>query len=343
MLHYLDDFYKKNNKEFFMDLMTAVMFLVGLAAGGGGAFFFTKKSTVVDTPTTPKPVASHEKNTVKLDKLKKEIATLTQKHSADKKHLEEEVVQLKKLEGELKDQLSSLANAQKQPQVKDFSEELNQAKAKIEEKERTIANLENSEKAIKEQVSQLQKQLSNGQQDVQAHIQQLENDSKKVSSVLIDKENLIAELNRKIAELSSAQHTAPAASSSSLKAIGERRLLVVDDSKVVRNKLSNTLKKAGYQVELAEDGRDALNKLQADNNFDLVVTDLEMPNLDGHQLITEIHTNEKLKVIPVMAITGHEEITLNVVHNEGLVGVHKKPWSDEELLKKISGLSLLKG
>lgn len=342
MLHYLDDFYKKNNKEFFMDLMTAVMFLIGLAAGGGGAFFFTKKGTVVDTPTTPKPVASHETSTVELEKLKKEIATLTQKHSADKKHLEDEVLNLKRLEGELKDQLSSLANSQKQSQTKDYSEELRQAKAKIEEKERVISGLENSEKAIKEQVSQLERQLSNGKQDVQAHIQQLESESKKVSSILVDKENIIAELNRKIAELSAAQQVTPTVNSSPFKSIGERRLLVVDDSKVVRNKLSNTLKKAGYQVELAEDGRDALNKLQADNNFDLVVTDLEMPNLDGHQLITEIHTNERLKTIPVMAITGHEEITLNVVHNEGLVGVHKKPWSDEELLKKISGLSLLK-
>lgn len=325
-----------------MDLMTAVMFLVGLVAGGGGAFFFSKKGTVVGTSTDLKPVASHTVNSDETDKLKKEINAITQKHTSEKNHLEDEISSLKSLEGQLKDQLSALSDAQRKSHNNgnNVTEELQNARNLITQKEKIILDLEGSERTLSNQLSELNRQLSNSKEDIQAHIQNSDNEGKKLSMALADRDHTINELKKKISELPAISSNSTA--TSSFKSIGERRLLVVDDSKVVRNKLSNTLKKAGYQVELAEDGRDALNKLQADNGFDLVVTDLEMPNLDGHELITAIHTDINLKAIPVMAITGHEEITVNVVHNEGLVGVHKKPWNDEELLKKISGLSTLK-
>lgn len=322
-----------------MDLMTAVVFFVGLAAGGGGAFFFAKKGTVATEPTVPKPVTSIETNSGEVSKLKQEITNINQKHSNEKKQLEEEIASLKDLQGQLQDQLSNV----KTEQVKSSGNEelqkaqsiINSLKNEISQKEETVIALERSEQAMATQIAQLREQLENSQEDVNAHIQNSSSENTKLLATIEEKDKIIEELK--------SSNTATGGTlANARKPNSEIKLLVVDDSKVVRKQLTNTLKKAGFIIVLAEDGRDALNKLQEDNTFDLVVTDLEMPNVNGHELIKAIHEDPNLKSIPVMAITGHEEISINVVENEGLVGVHKKPWSDEVLIKKIEGLSNLK-
>ena len=64
-----------------------------------------------------------------------------------------------------------------------------------------------------------------------------------------------------------------------------KRILTVDDSSSVRQMVSLTLRKAGYEVGEAVDGNDGLDKIRA-GMFDLVITDLNMPNMDGIQMIT---------------------------------------------------------
>ena len=66
-----------------------------------------------------------------------------------------------------------------------------------------------------------------------------------------------------------------------------RRILTVDDSASVRQMVSFTLRKAGYEVAEAVDGKDGLDKVSKEK-FDMIITDLNMPNVDGIQLIATV-------------------------------------------------------
>lgn len=82
------------------------------------------------------------------------------------------------------------------------------------------------------------------------------------------------------------------------------KFLVVDDSVTMRRIVSNSLKNLGYNnfVE-ATDGKDALDKLAADDDINFVITDWNMPVLSGLELIKSIRSDEKLKDLPVLMVT----------------------------------------
>ena len=83
----------------------------------------------------------------------------------------------------------------------------------------------------------------------------------------------------------------------------ELRFLVVDDFSTMRRIVRNLLKESGYaEADEAEDGVAALQKLRA-LKFDFVVSDINMPNMNGFQLLAEIKKDEKLKHIPVLMVT----------------------------------------
>ena len=83
----------------------------------------------------------------------------------------------------------------------------------------------------------------------------------------------------------------------------ELRFLVVDDFSTMRRIVRNLLKESGYtEADEAEDGVVALQKLR-NSNFDFVVSDINMPNMNGFQLLMEIKKDEKLKHIPVLMVT----------------------------------------
>lgn len=117
-----------------------------------------------------------------------------------------------------------------------------------------------------------------------------------------------------------------------------KSILVVDDSMVVRNKMRKLLEGAGYDITTANDGLEALSALPT-KEFSLVITDLEMPNLDGFGLIMKLDADPETKGLPIMAITGHEEMKIRVSECGGLYSIHKKPWKDNEILRKVELLS----
>jgi two-component system, chemotaxis family, sensor kinase CheA len=82
-----------------------------------------------------------------------------------------------------------------------------------------------------------------------------------------------------------------------------QRLLITDDSFTTRELLRSILQSAGYNVTTAVDGQDALDKLRADPQFDLVVSDVEMPRLDGFGLTSSIRADPELTHIPVIIVT----------------------------------------
>ncbi|MGM9515349.1 response regulator [Roseateles sp. DB2] len=118
-------------------------------------------------------------------------------------------------------------------------------------------------------------------------------------------------------------------------------VLVVDDSAVVRAKLGKLLEAAGYLVLLARDGVEALEVL-ARHPVQVMITDLEMPNKNGFELIADVQGSLETEDLPIIAITGHEELQGRVHQIQGLYGIFKKPWSDRDLLKRIETLTQLR-
>jgi CheY-like chemotaxis protein len=118
-------------------------------------------------------------------------------------------------------------------------------------------------------------------------------------------------------------------------------ILLVDDSAVARAKLQKLFEGAGYQVEVAADGRQALEAL-GKAHFSVMITDLEMPNMDGFELIAAVQGSLDTEDLPIIAITGHDELSARVHDYQGLFGIFKKPWSDRELLKRVDALAGLR-
>ena len=117
----------------------------------------------------------------------------------------------------------------------------------------------------------------------------------------------------------------------------ELRFLVVDDFSTMRRIVRNLLKESGYaEVDEAEDGVVALHKLR-NSNFDFVVSDINMPNMNGFQLLAEIKKDEKLKHIPVLMVTAEarkEDIVMAA--QQGAAGYIVKPFTKATLEDKVS-------
>lgn len=83
----------------------------------------------------------------------------------------------------------------------------------------------------------------------------------------------------------------------------QKRILVVEDSITSRVLLKNILESAGFAVSVASDGQDGWEKLLQDSNYDLIVSDVEMPRMTGFELTTKIRKEPKLKEIPIIIVT----------------------------------------
>jgi len=81
-----------------------------------------------------------------------------------------------------------------------------------------------------------------------------------------------------------------------------KHILIVDDSFSLRQTISIALRNAGYAVDEAIDGRDALNKLDG-RKYNLIISDLNMPHLDGLSLVRELKQNPHYKFTPVIMLT----------------------------------------
>ncbi len=82
-----------------------------------------------------------------------------------------------------------------------------------------------------------------------------------------------------------------------------KKILLAEDSPFFRGMIKNYLEGAGYEVETVENGKEALNKLLSGTKFDLIITDLEMPEMDGFELIKEVRSNPDYKNLPIIVVT----------------------------------------
>ena len=116
------------------------------------------------------------------------------------------------------------------------------------------------------------------------------------------------------------------------------KFLVVDDFSTMRRIVRNLLKELGYtNVDEAEDGVVALQKLKAAGNFQFVVTDWNMPNMTGIELLKAVRADAGLKHLPVLMITA-EAKKENIVEaaQNGASGYIVKPFTAATLDEKMS-------
>lgn len=114
------------------------------------------------------------------------------------------------------------------------------------------------------------------------------------------------------------------------------RILAVDDSPSMRQMVSTTLTSAGYDVEQAADGVEAL-ELAGKQRFDLVITDVNMPNMDGITLVRELRSKPDYKFVPLLILT--TEATAERKQqgkNAGATGWLVKPFNPDRLLATIA-------
>ncbi|MGD0916335.1 MAG: response regulator [Thermodesulfobacteriota bacterium] len=87
-----------------------------------------------------------------------------------------------------------------------------------------------------------------------------------------------------------------------------KKVLVVDDEEVIRKLLRIHLVKWGYEVKEAVDGTQAIEEIGKDD-FDLLICDILMPNMDGWQVLKEVKSNPKTKDMPVIVLTAKNQDT----------------------------------
>jgi CheY-like chemotaxis protein len=111
-------------------------------------------------------------------------------------------------------------------------------------------------------------------------------------------------------------------------------VLLADDSKVVRVKTGRLLEKQGWRVLLAEDGAAALQALDS-HAPDLLITDVEMPGLDGFELTRRVRAHARFARLPVIMITSSDERHRAEAHAAGVNLLLGKPYAEETLLAQV--------
>lgn len=128
------------------------------------------------------------------------------------------------------------------------------------------------------------------------------------------------------------------AAQKAVKAIAKPRALVVDDSLTMRKVLGRLLEREGYEVLVAKDGMDAMQVLQ-DATPDIILTDIEMPRMDGFGLARNIRDDARTAKTPLIMISSRTaDKHQNLAKEIGVDAFFGKPVHDEELISKVSEL-----
>ena len=118
-----------------------------------------------------------------------------------------------------------------------------------------------------------------------------------------------------------------------------RKILVIEDEPVSRALIAKTLNEAGYQTVESESGRKGWECLFVERDFDAVITDFQMPDLDGRELVLLLRGHRDFTEMPVLLISGVvDELGLGAVMQLPGVAFAKKPVAPQTLLKHLAEL-----
>lgn len=121
--------------------------------------------------------------------------------------------------------------------------------------------------------------------------------------------------------------------------MAQKHILVIDDSKTVRNLVSFIIKKEGFKVTSAEDGLDGLEKLYANPDISLIVCDVNMPKMDCFTFIKTIREQEQYRDLPIIVLsTEGQETDIQKGLGLGANMYMIKPAQPEKLVRNIKML-----
>jgi two-component system chemotaxis response regulator CheY len=119
-----------------------------------------------------------------------------------------------------------------------------------------------------------------------------------------------------------------------------KRILTIDDSKTMRDMLMLTLSDAGYDVIQAVDGEDGVNVLKGGERVDVVITDINMPKMDGYEVIRQLRKDPANKTLPILVLTTESDTDKRGIAREaGATGWMVKPFDPDRLVQTIRKVS----
>lgn len=118
-----------------------------------------------------------------------------------------------------------------------------------------------------------------------------------------------------------------------------KNILIVDDSKTVRNLVAFIMKKEGFKVTAAENGLDGLEKLYSLGSVDLIISDINMPRMDGFTFIKTLREQDEYKDTPIIVLsTEGQDKDIKEGLNLGANLYMVKPAQPEQLLRNVKML-----
>jgi two-component system, chemotaxis family, chemotaxis protein CheY len=121
----------------------------------------------------------------------------------------------------------------------------------------------------------------------------------------------------------------------SASAVNNIRILTIDDSKTMRDMLMLTLVDAGFDVIQAVDGKDGIDLLEREN-VDVVITDINMPRMDGYEVVRQLRLRPEHKTTPILVLTTESEAEKkNIAREAGATGWLVKPFDPERLIATV--------
>jgi CheY-like chemotaxis protein len=120
--------------------------------------------------------------------------------------------------------------------------------------------------------------------------------------------------------------------------VGGKQILIVDDSPSVRRVVGNMLKQNGWEVQVARDGVEALEMISRETPAGILL-DIEMPRMDGYELIATLRAQEQYRTLPVVVLTSRAATKhLQRAMQLGASAYVVKPYQDEELINILNSL-----
>jgi two-component system chemotaxis response regulator CheY len=119
-----------------------------------------------------------------------------------------------------------------------------------------------------------------------------------------------------------------------------KKILIVDDSRTIRQQVSFTLTKGGFVVVEAEDGKDGIVKLSQNDDVAMIISDVNMPNMNGLEMVEAIKADAKHKALPIVMLTteGSGEL-IERAKAAGARGWIVKPFKPDQLIAAVNKLT----